>query len=694
MRIGVFGKRGLAGFNILLMVFAVISIAYSVGIVSGATFANRDGMGALAATHSNTLTGGGAIDSVTGGKAGLDTAADAVVANKDSMFADLLELDAGSGYSALASGVQWAVIAYFAGTMIGDMFGMTEKNSEALGTSLAAAFGTYKALSVYGQTGMFSSGSTFGWIGAHPGLTGLGIGVVVFVAMYKEEKTKVVTFDCMPWQAPTGGDNCEICNDPYLPCSEYRCKSLGQSCEIVNTGTADEKCVYVNPGDVNPPIIRPDYDKLSAGHQYKNVRNSPPGPGFEIVNTASRDGCLKAFSPLEFGIITDEPAQCKIDFVSTKSYEDMVAYFGGSNLYDYNHSEKFSLPGAKELSGSGFSLTNGKDLTFFIRCQDKNGNTNEAEYALEFCVDQSPDTTAPRIEATSILNGGCVVENTDKAEVVFYVNEPSSCRWSFQDKDYDMMENSMSCSSSYSHVNALQLFGCKSSLSGIPRDGVTYYVRCKDRSYDKGSESGGVSGGNVMRESFRFSLRGSTGLVLKNLKPSSTVYGGVSPAPIELYAETLYGCNNGRAICQWSSDGKNYIEFFDTNKEDGIHTQRLDLVDGIHKYNVRCIDEGGNLVEDVVSFEVYIDTSAPVIARVYEQDGMLKIITIRNSECSYSLSNCDFSFVDGIEMPYANTEVHVADWSEDNTYYIKCRDEFLNENADCSIIVRPTENFL
>ena len=104
---------------------------------------------------------------------------------------------------------------------------------------MAAGFGGYRALAVwdgYTKTGLLS-----------PGLIGIGIGVVVFVAMYKDVDVEVVEFNCHPWQAPSGGNDCEICNDGSLPCSEYRCRALGQNCEIVNEGTADERCVNVNP---------------------------------------------------------------------------------------------------------------------------------------------------------------------------------------------------------------------------------------------------------------------------------------------------------------------------------------------------------------------------------------------------------------------------------------------------------------
>ncbi|MDH3352931.1 MAG: hypothetical protein OEL87_00605, partial [Nanoarchaeota archaeon] len=558
-------------------------------------------------------------------------------------------------------------------------------------TSMAAGFGTYKVLDVYKftQNSPFSDFSVLGE-GATPGYVGLGVGVVVFLAMYKTTETKIIEFNCMPWQAPVGGDNCEICNDIDLPCSEYRCKSLGQNCEIVNSGTVDEKCVNVNPRDVSPPVIKPNPQELTTGHQYTNVKNSPPGPGFKIINSESSDGCLKAFTPLEFGITIDEPAQCKIDFNHTTKFDDMISYVGGSNLYLYNHSEHFSLPNAKTIGDSSLVLENGKDLTFFIRCKDKNGNENEAEYAVNFCIDPTPDTTAPRVEATSLTNGGCVAEDQDTAEVRFYTNEPADCRWSSQDQDYENMQNTMTCNGEIYQSNAAQLFTCVSELTGISREDTKFYIRCKDQ---PGAEE---NDRNTNKQSFEFSLIGSTGLKLRNIQPNETISGSISPFPVELRAETSFGCNDGQAICKYSATGNanDYVQFFDTNTEDGIHTQRLNLAAGTHQYFVQCVDAGGNLVEDSVTFTLDIDTTAPAIARIYEEDQMLKIITTKDSECSYTFDNCDFSFDEGTIMPYANSSTHVAEWKNDKTYYIKCRDEFRNEEADCSAVVRPTQNFL
>lgn len=607
-----------------------------------------------------------------------------------STLSEFFEVGAGTGTDALLSGLQWATIAFVAGKMIGPILGMSETNTNALSTSLAAGFGTYKVLETYA----FEAGGTFGeagmWLGNNPMIAGVGIGVLLFVLMYKDTSTQVVEFSCLPWQAPTGGDVCEECNDEDLPCSEYRCSSLGQNCEIVNSGTEDEKCVNVNPNDVNPPVIKPNYAELSKGHSYTNVKSSPPGPGFNIVNLESGDGCLKAFTPLEFGISTDEPAQCKIDFAHTESFDDMAAYFGSSNLYSYNHTERFSLPSGEAFADSSLVLENGKDLTFFIRCQDKNGNDNGAEYAVNFCVDPTPDNTAPSIEATSIINGGCVAEDQDTAEVRFYTNEPADCRWSPQDQDYDNMQFPMVCNGEMYQANGAELFTCRTDLTGISREDTNFYIRCKDQ---PGADE---VDRNENKQSFEFTLRGSTGLRMKNLQPNESLFGAVSPMPIELSVETLFGCNDGQAICEYSTTGNanDYIQFFDTNIEDGIHTQRLDLVAGAHRYFVQCVDAGGNLVEDSTDFDLEIDVNAPVVARVYEEDNMLKIVTVRDSECSYTFDDCDFSFSEGSIMPYSNSSVHIAEWDKDKTYYIKCRDEFKNEDADCSIVVRPTINFL
>ena len=597
---------------------------------------------------------------------------------------------AGGVADTLATGLQWAAVAYMAGQFIGPMFGLNPDQTQSFSMALAAGAGVYKALAVGGQQGGFlvdagSSGFSK-LLGAHPVAIGVAVAVVVFIATYKDTKYEVVSFTCQPWQAPTGGNDCEVCNDDDLPCSEYRCKSLGQSCELVNPGTGEEKCVYINPKDVIPPVITPNDDDLpSSSYKYTNVKLSPPGPGFTITNLNSTDGCIKAFTPLTFGITTDEPSQCKIDFNHTEKLDDMNYWVGGSNLYKYNHTEQFTLPGPANLKKENLTVENGGKWTFYLRCRDKNGNENVADYALRFCVDPTPDTTAPQIKATSIENGGCVAANTQNASVEFFLNEPATCKWSKSDQTYESMQGTMTCSNSLSQMNAQQLYVCNAQLDSIARDGTDYYIRCEDNA------------GNKMATSYNFKLKGSTALLMKVAKPNETVFGGINPAPVELYAQTSFGCEDNKAVCFYSfTDNLNdYIMFYDTNNEDGISTQKIFLAGGEKDVFIRCVDAGGNVAEANLEFKVEIDTTAPVVARVYEEDSLLKLVTVRDSECTYTNDDCSFLFEEGIDMPNANTTVHVTEWLKDKTYYIKCRDEYKSAGeADCSVIIKPVQNFL
>jgi hypothetical protein len=538
------------------------------------------------------------------------------------------------------------------------------------------------------------------WWAQNAGLVNLavtvGVAILVYLYMNRETKTETVTFTCMPWQPPRGGSECEKCNDDERACSEYRCRSLGGTCELVNAGTSQEKCVNINPKDTNPPVITPNPADLTYGYKYTDVKTSPPGPGFKIVGNTQQ--CVKAFTPLKFGITTDEPSQCKIDINHTAKFDDMQYWFGGSNLYMYNHTEQMVLPGAKDLQNvSGLVLKNGNEATFYVRCRDrageeyKSGGENLAEYAVRFCVDPTPDTTAPQIKATSIESGGCVAQNQDNVSVDFYVDKPSDCRWSKTDDSYDNMKNTMSCSSGIYQMNALQLYPCTALLTGVSKESSEYYVRCK--SYPEKNESDRTKN----EQSYKFSLRGSNSMKLKSVTPNATtIFGGTRPAQVELSAQTLFGCDDGKSICYYSTTGaeSSYIQFFNTNDESGISTQPQDLYEGSHKYFIKCVDSGGNVVKETVNFNVEIDTNAPVVARVYNEGGKLKIVTVRNSECAYSFNNCDFTFQEGQEMPYANTTMHLTDWRIDRTYYIKCRDQFRTEDSDCSIVVKPYQNFV
>ncbi len=527
----------------------------------------------------------------------------------------------------------------------------------------------------------------------YSGLIGIGVAVVVFAVMYKKESSQIYNFQCLPWEAPIGGKSCEKCNgDSFRPCSEYRCKSLGQSCELVNVGSKEEKCVWVNPNDALSPTITPWTTPLSENHRYTSHATRPASLGTKIILNGAKDGCLKAFTPLTFGIATNEPAQCKIDLNHKNTLDEMQFFFGNTNLYLYNHTQQFSLPSPDSLNTELPELQNDGKYDFFVRCRDKNGNENVDEFAVQFCVDPSPDTTAPVIVDTSIPSDNFVKFKVGSVPLQVYVNEPATCKWSSQDKEYSVMENTMACATSLTQINARELYTCSTNLTGImDRQENKFYFRCKDQP-NKPEEDRNVNVG-----SYPFNLRGSQPLNIIAVGPNGTATGSTQTVPVNLKVVTDDGANEGIAICSFSSTGlpNSYVVMFETKAVE--HTQRLDLTTGNYKYYFRCVDYGGNAAEAEVKFSVLVDNLPPLVTRAYydSTNNALKIVTNEDASCTYSLNSCNFNFKEGIELIYSkssNKKSHYAVWKPNLAHYIKCKDSFGNEPAPnaCSIVVSAT----
>lgn len=584
----------------------------------------------------------------------------------------------------LVEGAIWGAVAAGIGYGIGALLKWSDNNKMALSVAMGVGVFTGEALSnlLIAKAEMSTLwGSIVGW-----GVGGL-VGVGIFLLMFKRQDTKIATFTCMQWQPPKGTKDCEKCNEDELrPCSEYRCKSLGANCAIVQ-GAGRDLCVSKDLSDVSPPVISPNENALSKGYKYTDVKSSPPGPGFRIIGETQR--CVKPFTAIKFGISLNEPAQCKIDYNDTGDFESMRYYFGESNSYEYNHTQQMVLPSVQAMKNSSFILYNEGEWTFYVRCSDAMGNFNSAAHAIRLCVDPSEDTTPPEILMTSLNNAGCVAANQNNAVVEFYTNEPADCRWAHEDRTYDEMPYQMTCDSQIYQMNALEMYTCRATLTEIARDSTKFYVRCRDQPEKEKDR-------NTNQKSFVFELRTSESMQIKKITPlqDETIYGGTSPLTVQLQAQTEFGCENGKSLCYYSITGNDadYIQFFETDSD--IHTQSLDLGEGKHTFYVKCVDSGGNLAVNSTTFELKLETTAPAVSRVYEQSGMLKIVTLKDSDCSYTFDNCDFTFPEGINMPTDGTKEHSAEWQRGQTYYIKCRDKYKNEPSGCSIIVKPEDILL
>ena len=578
----------------------------------------------------------------------------------------------------------WAGI----GALIGNLAGGVDGTFWGAISGLSGAVAMTIAKMIVGQSGAVFHIGTFA---VTPLLFGIGISAIIFLLTYKKESVKTVEFKCLPYQPPIGGADCELCNN-FEECSEYTCKSLGQACQIINKGTENEKCVWVNPKDVNSPIIK--VIAITTGYitnPFNSIR--PPANGVEIKPSSTK--CVKAFTPLEFAVISDEPAQCKIDYNLT-GFDEMSYYVGGDSLFNYSHTEKMSLPGPDAINAAAPELKNDGIYTLFLRCRDANGNTNENAYAVRFCVEPGPDTTAPVITGTSIPNGNPIQYNQTNLELEVYVNEPADCKWSREDKDYGLMETSMVCSKNIWEINTNNAYTCKTTLTGIEdRKENKYYFKCKDQPNAEESSR------NVNTQSYVYTVVGTKPLNIIEVEPKENeiIKGATDSIPVFLKIKTDNGFRNGEATCYYYNDADNsapvneedYIEFLNTGTN--VHEQRQDLVSGDYTYFFKCIDLGGNVDYNSTSFRVETDRSSPIVVRVYKESGNLKIITNEDADCSYSFKDCNFEISDGIKMESLDYVNHETSWNIAQKYYIRCKDKYENQPSpnSCSIVVKPYE---
>ncbi len=507
---------------------------------------------------------------------------------------------------------------------------------------------------------------------------------------FRETVTQTITYSCEPWEPSVGGENCHRCNEVEVPCNEYRCSSLGQSCVFVDD-EGENVCVESNSRDISPPIISPNKEVLSVGYEYIDLDDYSFGGagGYKIrQNNANKDEYVKAGDPITFGITTDEPAKCKISLNRSTGYDGAVK-MGGDSSTRSSFSETMNLPNADILKGAGLTLVDGKEMNLYVWCQDHRGN-QDGPYLIRFNVDPTPDITSPTVIGT--VSGGndkCV--GTSDLQVGFKVKDSSlvtDCRWSRTSQSYNKMEanKTMSCISSNDPTYRAV---CTADLNGVARELTSYYVACKD----------GANNSNI-QPAYELKLRVGSELKLDSVKPISgeTIYGTIQELPVILEVQTLLGCNDGKADCKFAKGPSARLidlrEFDDTNNIDGVSTHTLFLNGGSHEYLIQCVDEGGNTVQETINFDVEIDSDSPIIARMYEEEGDLKIITAYDSNCSYSLTTCTFDFdTEGTVMPYSNSQNHILPWDKEATYYIKCTDGLRTIPQDCSTIVRPTSNY-
>jgi len=473
------------------------------------------------------------------------------------------------------------------------------------------------------------------------------------------ETTIAYNVDCRFWQPPEGGDNCELCNNADMPCSEYRCRSLGASCDLVNEGTGNETCISLFVNDVNSPLIEPAEGLISDDLTIREGTEEG-ARGFEVQEL------IPAFTNVQLGIQTDEPAVCKYSAEPSAEYDTMNNYFG-SELYLYNHSILFSL--GDEVTQEEIVALNQGIYTIYVRCSDVQGNANEADYFIRFTVDTTPDLTPPEVVYTSIEDGAYMAYQLDETAFSLWTNEPATCHWNNNDTAYEFMGNTMDCADSGYQQSSIYYgaYECSTTLAGVTDDEENkFYFRCEDQS------------GNMNEDSFVFTTRASESeLDITSVSPENVIY----DADVTLEVETDGGAENGKALCAYSTEDVGYnsmIKF--ANSNDTVHTQSLILVPGDYTYYFVCQDIAGNQASNSTSFSVDVDTTGPTIENFYADAAYAVLVLEMDEASSCEYASDTFSFGEGTEMTGANTTMHKA--SLDMYYYdVICEDSYGNQGS-------------
>ncbi len=452
-----------------------------------------------------------------------------------------------------------------------------------------------------------------------------------------------IELQCKTWQAPTGGENCNLCKSEWAECSEYRCRSLGQTCRLINEGTTEAECIDMNPNDANSPAINPDETVLTQG--YTLTRTSS---GFKINEP------IGIFQPIRFGITTDEPAICNYAYNHSQDFEEMSLNFG-STYYTYNKNTTLT------------DLNFGEEYQINVRCQDASGNKNMNDYIINFITSSAPDLTPPIIEYTSIANNAYLPSTAQQTELQLYTNEKVKCKGSRSDQTYDEMQVSLVCSFSRGTNN---LYSCNAILTNLTYGENNFYFRCRDYS------------NNTNQESYNLNLIGTKALNITSVAPTGKLYQN-SPA---LQVITSEGSSLGKATCYYS-DKYTYkpdmTEFFQTNST--IHLQQLsNLTKAIYSYNILCEDIAGNEATNTIIFQVDVDTTPPELASLYTSLSGLYITTNEITSCQYS--NANFEYGQGTDMTNPLTLEHSA--PTQTYYYINCIDQY-NNKMPKAILIRP-----
>jgi hypothetical protein len=702
-------KKKITILEIFLLVVAIFAFSWMINTEVEVVSATAGGLdiGLSSGGVQSLITGTETITAITPSASGFGS----TIIGSEGVVSGL-----GAGATTLASAVLWAAVAVLAVYALSELFASQRNAGDLTNVAIAAAVGVVGTLIVIAA--FTSTVPIAGWVVA---VIILAVTAVFAVFSVQDYAKHVFTFYPSMWQAPTDNYNCAQCNRLQLAgeviCSEYTCHSYGAACEWINDESQYETCVEIGQGDQTPPVINPLIEvygePVFPNDLFRYTSNTA---GVKIVyDHPDSQGCVPAFTTIKIALETDEKAHCKysIDRPNPElTSEEIFASMKNMNegaVFTNNHTA--DLPSLLTASvnsqqAAGYTITNGGIYEFFVRCKDatKNGNMNEIDYSVGFCVHTGPDLMPPEITGTNPEEDSYIrygIENIEQFQV--YTNEPATCKWDFENKKFEFMSNDFdSCSRNVDHPIRGYEYGCEGTLTGFtPEEENTYYIACTDQPELVGTAK---EDQRNTGEPVSIVLKGSKELIIQNVRineqeNNSVIKDGIENVRATLSVNTFGGADEGKARCKNSNTGTNendYAYFFNDGNPGYMttNTQEISLLEGNHKYFIKCEDEAGNTATSMVNFSVEVDKIPPMIIRIYKQGNQLKLITDEISECYYATFDCIYDIdTDGTKMSTGDGKAHAVEWDIESDLHIKCKDMYGGrpDLDKCSIIARPFE---
>lgn len=140
------------------------------------------------------------------------------------------------------------------------------------------------------------------------------------------------------------------------------------------------------------------------------------------------------------------------------------------------------IPNIKESIEIVLNKINDNSYYMFFSCVDQEGKESVNPFFIDVTIDSfEDDNKAPVLIGSIPENGSLFAFKSESIESELYFDEPSECRYSYEDKDFSEMENSLTCSDSIYDFSSE--FGgsylCKDSINAS-NDIMNIFVRCRD----------------------------------------------------------------------------------------------------------------------------------------------------------------------------------------------------------------------